>query len=64
MQNLGLTEREAEVLHWVAEGKTNPEIAVILSISPRTAQKHVENLLSKLGVETRTAAARIALEMR
>ena len=53
----GLTAREAEVLRWVAEGKRNGEIAVILGVAPRTIHKHVEHLLSKLGVETRTAAA-------
>ena len=58
---LGLTEREAEVLGWVAEGKTNPEIGFILSISPRTVQKHLEHIFAKLGVETRTAAAVCAL---
>lgn len=54
---LGLTTREAEVLHWVAQGKTNPEIGMILSLSARTVQKHLERIFQKLGVETRTAAA-------
>lgn len=52
--------REAEVLYWVAEGKTNAEIATILSSSRRTVEKHVEHVLEKLGVENRAAAARVA----
>jgi len=59
----GITPREAEVLKWVAEGKTNPEIGIILGVSARTVGKHVENLLAKLGVETRTAAAIRAQEI-
>lgn len=51
-----LTAREREVLQWVASGKTNAQIAEILSASPRTIGKHLENIYSKLGVETRTAA--------
>jgi len=42
---------------WVSRGKTNREISIILSISPRTVQKHLEHIFQKLGVETRTAAA-------
>jgi DNA-binding CsgD family transcriptional regulator len=52
----GLTEREADVLQWIAKGKSNPDIAAILGTSPRTVQKHVERLLQKLGVETLVAA--------
>lgn len=48
---LGLTRRETEVLHWVAQGKTNTEIGVILSLSSRTVQKHLEHIFKKLGVE-------------
>lgn len=59
---LGLSRREAEVLHWVIQGKRDAEIAVILDLSPRTAQKHVQSVLAKLGVETRTAAAAEALQ--
>jgi DNA-binding CsgD family transcriptional regulator len=55
---LGLTEREREILHWMSEGKTNPEIAIILAIRPRTVEKHVEHILIKLGVHTRSAAVR------
>lgn len=52
-----LSDREREVAHWVVEGKTNPEIAIILGISPRTVQKHLEHAFRKLGVPTRTALA-------
>ena len=52
-----LTPRETVIAHWVAEGKTNPEIAIILQISARTAEKHMEKILEKLGVENRTTAA-------
>lgn len=62
LQSLGLTPREAEVLRWVARGKSNPEIAIILGAAPRTVQKHLEHIFSKLGVATRTDAARRALE--
>ncbi|MBI2514432.1 MAG: response regulator [Opitutae bacterium] len=55
--SLGLTPRQAEVLYWIAQGKTNGETAVILGTSPRTIDKHVEQLLERLGVENRLAAA-------
>ncbi len=58
----GLTPREAEVLQWVVLGKTNRDIADILAMSPRTADKHLQHVLNKLGVETRTAAAAVALD--
>ena len=57
----GLTLREGEVMHWLACGKTDAEIAALLSISPRTVQKHLEHVYVKLGVETRTAAVMRAL---
>jgi DNA-binding CsgD family transcriptional regulator len=57
LSHLSLTEREREILALVAAGKTNAEIAAILSISARTVQKHLEHIFPKLGVETRTAAA-------
>jgi DNA-binding CsgD family transcriptional regulator len=57
----GLTLREAEVMHWLARGKTDSDIAALLSISPRTVQKHLEHVYVKLGVETRTAAVMRAL---
>jgi DNA-binding NarL/FixJ family response regulator len=52
---LGLTTRQAEVAYWVAQGKTNPEIAVILDASPRTIDKHMERILERLGMENRAA---------
>jgi DNA-binding CsgD family transcriptional regulator len=52
-----LTAREAEILHWLAEGKRNAEIATILGISAATVKTHVERILGKLGVESRAAAA-------
>jgi DNA-binding CsgD family transcriptional regulator len=55
-----LTQREAEVLHWVIQGKTNRDIGAILGMSPRTVNKHLEHVFEKLGVETRTAAATLA----
>jgi DNA-binding NarL/FixJ family response regulator len=54
--------REQEVLHLVAAGLTDPQIAKALVISVRTAQSHVSAILGKLGVSSRTAAARIAVE--
>jgi DNA-binding CsgD family transcriptional regulator len=63
LQRLGLTAREAEVLLWVAQGKTNPEIGTILGLSPGTVHKHTEHIFDKLGVETRTTAAARAWEV-
>ena len=51
-----LTEREAEILRWVACGKTNREIADLLCVSPHTVRKHLEHAYVKLGVHSRTAA--------
>jgi DNA-binding NarL/FixJ family response regulator len=59
--SLGLTARETEVLTWIAQGKTNYEIGVILSACTGTICKHVEHILCKLDVRNRTAAAVIAL---
>jgi DNA-binding CsgD family transcriptional regulator len=59
----GFTPREAEVLRWLMEGKRNAEIGIIINAKPRTISKHVENILAKLGVETRTAAAARAMEI-
>jgi len=56
-----LTPREAEVLFWVIKGKTNRDIGDILGTSPRTVNKHLEHVFEKLGVETRTAAATVAM---
>jgi DNA-binding CsgD family transcriptional regulator len=62
LARLGLTEREAQVLTWVAQGKTNEVIATILGTRPATVAKHLEHIFRKLGVETRTAAAARAFE--
>ena len=61
LTQLPITNREREVLALVASGKTNSEIAEVLTISARTVQKHLEHIFQKLGVETRTAAAICAL---
>ena len=62
MQAFGLTLRESEVLYWVAKGKTNRDIGDILGSSPATVKKHLERVFDKLGVETRTAAAAVAMQ--
>lgn len=56
-----LTPKEAEVLYWVVKGKTNKDIGEILGSSPMTVKKHLERVFVKLGVETRTAAAGMAM---
>lgn len=56
LQTLGLSKRQAEVLHWTSEGKSNGEIGSILGISPRTVAKHLESIYQKIGVESRLAA--------
>lgn len=61
LAGLGLTPRERDVATWLAHGRTNSEIATILQSRPRTVEKHVERILLKLGVENRTAAARVVL---
>ncbi|GLR82710.1 response regulator (plasmid) [Azospirillum oryzae] len=58
---LGLTAREAEVLLWIANGKPNRDIGEILGISPRTVNKHLEQVFAKLGVENRASAAALAI---
>ena len=60
---LDLTTREAEVLTWIANGKSNRDIGAILDLSPRTVNKHMERIHRKLGVENRTAAAAVALKI-
>jgi DNA-binding NarL/FixJ family response regulator len=62
LTHLGLTNREAEVLFWVMQGKTNPEIATILGLSRATVRTHLQNVFPKLGVETRHAATLMALK--
>jgi len=61
-RQLALTAREAEVLIWLARGKANKDISEILSISPRTVNKHLEQVYEKLGVENRASATAIALD--
>jgi DNA-binding response OmpR family regulator/DNA-binding CsgD family transcriptional regulator len=58
---LGLTLREADVLYWVSEGKSNAEIGLLLGASRRTIEKHLENIFTKLGLENRASAMRTAL---
>jgi DNA-binding NarL/FixJ family response regulator len=60
---LGLTPRAAEALLWLAQGKTNSDIATILGITESTVKKHVQEMFEKLGVETRGAATVRALEV-
>ena len=60
---LGLTPRATETLLWLAQGKTNPDIATILGITESTIKKHVQEIFEKLGVETRGAATVRALEV-
>ena len=60
--SLKLTAREAEVLYWVVKGKTNRDIGDIVGSSPATVKKHLERVYVKLGVETRTAAAGVAIK--
>jgi len=60
--NMGLTKREQEVLHWIAEGKTNAEIGAILHIALGTVKIHLEHIYAKLGVENRHGAARKVFE--
>ena len=57
-----LTGRESDVLLWIANGKTNREIGQILEMSPRTVNKHLEQIFRKLGVENRTSAAAAAIK--
>jgi len=60
-RTLSLTSRESEVLLWISRGKANREIGEILAISPRTVNKHLEQIFVKLGVENRASAAARAI---
>lgn len=60
--HLPVSDREAQVLNWIAQGKSNRDIADILEMSPRTVNKHLERIFRKIGVENRTSAAVIALK--
>lgn len=59
-----LTERQREIMSWIAEGKTSSEVGIILGISPRTVEKHLEAIFQRMGVENRIAAVRTFLEMQ
>ncbi|GEN27383.1 DNA-binding response regulator [Halovibrio variabilis] len=61
-EKFGLTGRESDVLLWIGNGKTNREIGQILDMSPRTVNKHLEQVFRKLGVENRTSAAALAIK--
>lgn len=63
LETLGLSAREAEILLWVAQGKSNSEVGMILQISAATVKKHLEHIYQKLGVEGRNAATLRALEL-
>ncbi|MFP4281887.1 MAG: response regulator [Verrucomicrobiota bacterium] len=63
LRALGLTPREAEVLFWLMQGKTSPEIAIILEAAPNTVKKHAQHIFAKLEVDNRTAAALRAWEI-
>jgi DNA-binding NarL/FixJ family response regulator len=62
LETLGLTPREGEVLLWVAQGKSNPEIASILGAAENTIKVHLAHIFEKLGADNRHAASLIALE--
>lgn len=62
VNRFGLTGREVEVLRWLAEGRRNSEIAEELGISRRTADRHIENILAKMGVRGRVEAVVLAVE--
>ena len=62
-EHFSLTDREGEVLYWVSQGKSNKELAMILGISPRTVNKHLESIFEKMLVENRTTAAGMALKV-
>ena len=62
LEKLGLTPREAEVLHWIGQGKSNPEIALILDMGLATVKTHLNHIFEKLGVENRSSAMLRALE--
>ncbi len=63
LESMGLTAREAEVLLWVAQGKSNADISIILGMAEATVKRHLTNLFEKLGIESRNAATLRALEV-
>jgi DNA-binding CsgD family transcriptional regulator len=62
-EQLALTRREAEVLLWLCRGKSNRDIGEILGLSPRTVNKHLEQVYTKLGVENRASATALAMRV-
>jgi len=62
-EKLPITNRESDVLYWIANGKTNREIGQIIETSPRTVNKHLEQVFKKLEVDNRTSAAAIAIRL-
>jgi len=62
-RHFALTGREAEVLLWIARGKSNKDISTVLGISPRTVNKHLEQVFEKLGVENRASAAAVTIDL-
>jgi DNA-binding response OmpR family regulator/DNA-binding CsgD family transcriptional regulator len=62
-RHFALTGREAEVLLWIARGKSNKDISTVLGISPRTVNKHLEQIFEKLGVENRASAAALTVQV-
>ena len=63
LETLGLTPREAEVLLWAAQGKSNSDISIILGAAEGTIKKHLEHIFEKIGVESRNAATVRAIEI-
>lgn len=63
LEKIGLTPREVEIMEWVARGKTNKEIGLVLDISPRTTSKHLEHIYLKFGVTSRVNAVVYFLQM-
>lgn len=57
LEQLGLTDRQIDIAFWLTQGKTDAEMGILLSVSPRTVNKHLESLLAKLGSANRTCAA-------
>jgi DNA-binding response OmpR family regulator/DNA-binding CsgD family transcriptional regulator len=63
LRSLGLSERETEVLYWISQGKSNPEIGVIIGASAGTVKKHAQSIFAKLAVEGRSNAMLVALDV-
>ncbi|HEX2100353.1 MAG TPA: response regulator [Candidatus Synoicihabitans sp.] len=63
LRELGVTEREAEVLYWISQGKSNSEIGTIIGASAGTVKKHAQSIFAKLGVEGRSSAMLVAIDI-